>query len=34
TVYVVNYTPTDGQEEVKNHMWVTEDEMEYDENNE
>ncbi len=34
TVYVVNYTPTDGQKEVKNHMWVTEDEMEYDKNNE
>lgn len=34
TVYVVNYTPTNGQKEVKNHMWVTEDEMEYDENNE
>jgi len=34
TVYVVNYTPTNGQEEVKNHMWVTEDEMEFDKNNE
>lgn len=33
TVYVVNYTPTNGQKEVKNHMWVTEDEMEYDKNN-
>ncbi|WP_110926761.1 YdhK family protein [Bacillus massiliglaciei] len=27
-VYMVDYTPTDGGEEVKNHKWVTEDELE------
>ena len=27
TVYVVDYTPTNGDKEVKNHMWVTEDEL-------
>ena len=27
TVYMVDYTPTDGGIEVKNHKWVTEDEL-------
>jgi hypothetical protein len=27
TVYMVDYTPTDGGEEVKNHKWVTEAEL-------
>lgn len=27
TVYMVNYTPTNGGEEVKNHKWVTESEL-------
>lgn len=27
TVYMVDYTPTDGGEEVKNHKWVTESEL-------
>lgn len=27
TVYMINYTPTDGGEEVKNHKWVTESEL-------
>ncbi|TQR20776.1 YdhK family protein [Psychrobacillus vulpis] len=27
TVYMVNYTPTTGGEEVKNHKWVTESEL-------
>ncbi|MDB1688218.1 YdhK family protein [Enterococcus casseliflavus] len=30
TIYVVDYTPTDGQEKVKNHMWISEDEMKAD----
>ena len=31
TVYVVDYTPTNGDEMVQNHMWVTEDEMKINE---
>ena len=27
TVYMIDYTPTTGGEEVKNHKWVTEDEL-------
>jgi len=27
TVYMINYTPTTGGEEVTNHKWVTEDEL-------
>lgn len=27
TMYMVDYTPTNGGEEVKNHKWVTEDEL-------
>lgn len=27
TVYMIDYTPEDGGEEVKNHKWVTEDEL-------
>jgi hypothetical protein len=27
TVYIIDYTPTNGGEEVKNHKWVTEDEL-------
>jgi hypothetical protein len=27
TVYMVDYTPTNGGEEVKNHKWVTESEL-------
>ncbi|QDI91972.1 YdhK family protein [Salicibibacter cibarius] len=27
TVYMIDYTPTDGGEEVENHKWVTEDEL-------
>lgn len=27
TVYMVDYTPTNGGEKVKNHKWVTEDEL-------
>ncbi|MFF2753314.1 YdhK family protein [Psychrobacillus sp. NPDC058041] len=27
TVYMIDYTPTNGGEEVKNHKWVTEDEL-------
>lgn len=27
TIYMVDYTPTTGGEEVKNHQWVTEDEL-------
>lgn len=32
TVYVIDYVPTDGGEMVKNHMWVTSDEISLDEN--
>ncbi|MDQ0272775.1 YdhK family protein [Cytobacillus purgationiresistens] len=28
TVYMIDYTPTNGGEEVTNHKWVTEDELE------
>lgn len=28
TVYMVDYTPTDGGEVVTNHKWVTEEELE------
>ncbi|MGV2448111.1 UNVERIFIED_CONTAM: DUF1541 domain-containing protein, partial [Bacillus sp. ATCC 13368] len=27
TVYMVDFTPTSGGEEVKNHKWVTESEL-------
>ncbi|MBM7634269.1 hypothetical protein JOD17_003371 [Geomicrobium sediminis] len=27
TVYMVNYTPTTGEEEVKNHKWLIESEL-------
>ncbi|MGG0888733.1 DUF1541 domain-containing protein [Cytobacillus horneckiae] len=28
TVYMIDYTPTDGSEKVENHKWVTEEELE------
>lgn len=27
TVYMIDYTPTTGGDKVKNHKWVTEDEL-------